>query len=49
MAYNKEFCIDNIKNLFNEEWHEIQGTNGKYLISNCGRVKSLCGYIAILL
>lgn len=48
-AYNKEFCIDNISNLSGEEWKEIQGTNGKYYISNCGRVKSLCKYTAQIL
>lgn len=48
-VYNKEFCIDNISNLSGEEWKEIQGTNGKYYISNCGRVKSLCKYTAHIL
>lgn len=48
-AYNKEYCIDNINNLTGEEWKPIQGTNGKYYISNCGRVKSLCKYNAIIL
>ena len=48
-VYNKEFCIDNISNLINEKWKEIQDTNGKYFISNCGRVKSYCGYTAKIL
>lgn len=48
-AYNKEFCIDETANLCNEEWKEIEHTDGKYLISNHGRVKSLCGYTAIIL
>lgn len=26
-----------------EVWREIKGTNGRYFISNHGRVKSLCG------
>lgn len=48
-VYNKEYCIDNTTDLINEEWQEIQGTNGKYYISNYGRVKSLCKYNAIIL
>ena len=27
----------------------IEETAGKYMVSNCGRVKSLCGYTAKLL
>ena len=49
MAYNKEFSIDNIQNLQNEEWKPIENTNEKYFISNCGRVKTLCGYTAKIL
>ena len=30
-----------ITDLPNEEWRAIRGYNGKYLISNKGRVKSL--------
>lgn len=48
-VFNKEYCIDNIKNLNGEEWKEISGTNGKYYISNYGRVKSYCGYTARLM
>lgn len=48
-VFNKEYCIDNIKNLNGEEWKEISGTNGKYYISNYGRVKSYCGYNARLM
>lgn len=48
-AFNKEFCIDNITDLPKEEWKEIENTDGKYYISNCGRVKSLCGYAAKVL
>jgi hypothetical protein len=33
--------IDNIKDLPNEEWREIEGYNGKYLVSSKGRIKSL--------
>ena len=47
--YKKEFVIDTIKNLLNEEWKPIENTNGKYYISNYGRVKSLCGYKAKIL
>ena len=32
---------DNIKHLPNEEWREIKGYGGKYLVSNKGRIKSL--------
>lgn len=48
-AFNKEFCIDNIKPLPNEVFKEIKGTGGKYFISNCGRVKSLNKYYAEIL
>lgn len=48
-VYNKEFSIDNIVNLPCEEWKEILNTDGKYMISNCGRVKSLCGYTTKIL
>lgn len=47
--YNKPLCCDNIQNLENEEWKEITGTDGYYLISNMGRVKSLQNYNAIIL
>lgn len=43
--YNKEYCIDNIKNLPAEEWKEI---DKYYYISNYGRLKSYCGYNAII-
>lgn len=48
-AYKKEFCIDKIQSLPFEEWKEIPNTNGKYFVSNCGRIKSYYGYKAILL
>lgn len=48
-VFNRQFSIDTITSLPNEEWKEIENTNGKYYISNCGRVKSLCGYKAIVL
>jgi hypothetical protein len=48
-VFSKEFCIDEIIDFPGEEWREIDGTDGRYLVSNCGRVKSLCGYYAIIL
>ena len=48
-AYNKEFCIDTIRDFPKEQWKEIPQTDGKYFVSNCGRVKSHCGYYAIVL
>ena len=33
--------IDKIKDLPGEEWRPIEGYDGKYLISNYGRCKSL--------
>lgn len=48
-TYNKEFCVDNTKSFPLEIWKEIENTNKKYLVSNYGRVKSLCGYNAIIL
>ena len=48
-AFNIEYCNDNIIDLPHEEWRQIENTDGKYFVSNCGRVKSLCGYNAILL
>ena len=47
--YNKPFCYDNIENLENEEWKEIDNTDGNYLISNMGRIKSLKSYDAVIL
>lgn len=47
--YNKPFCKDTIEDLENEQWKEITGTDGYYLISNMGRVKSLQSYDAIIL
>ena len=48
-VYNKQFCIDNIKDLQNEVWKEIRDTKGYYYVSSCGRVKSYHGYEAIIL
>lgn len=49
LVFKKQLCEDNIINLKNEEWKPIENTNGKYFISNCGRVKSYCGNKAIIL
>ena len=40
---------DLITNLPNEEWREIDGYGGKYLVSNQGRIKSLKHSMAKLL
>ena len=47
--YNKPFCYDDIEDLENEQWKEITGTDGYYLISNMGRINSLQNYDAIIL
>lgn len=47
--FEKEFCIDTIENLTGELWKEIPNTSGKYFVSNQGRIKSYCGYSAIIL
>ena len=41
--------MDRIPDLPNEEWKEIDGYNGKYLVSNQGRIKSLKHTMARLL
>ena len=49
IVYNKVYCNDNIESLENEEWREIAETKGNYYASNYGRIKSYCGYNAIIL
>lgn len=49
LVYNKNFCIDNITNIDGEVWREIKGTDGQYLVSSKGRIKSVKGYHAILM
>lgn len=45
-AFDKEYCIDNTESLPNEVWKEVEGTKGRYFVSNCGRLKSYCKYSA---
>ena len=49
LVYNKNYCEDSIKLMPGEEFKEIEGTEGLYLVSNLGRIKSLTGYKAIIL
>lgn len=46
LVFEKIYCIDEIEDLENEEWRIIPNTNKEYLISNCGRCKSLADYNA---
>lgn len=46
LVYNKVFCEDNIEDLKDEIWKVIDNTDGNYLVSNYGRVKSYCDYKA---
>ena len=48
-VFNKEYCIDTIKSFEGEEWKPISNTKEKYFVSSFGRVKSYCGYNAIIL
>lgn len=49
LVYNRPYSKDNIENLDNEVWQEIENTNGVYYVSNLGRVKSYAAYEAKLL
>ena len=50
LFYEKDvITLDKIQDLPDEEWRPIEGYDGKYLISNRGRVKSLKHYDARLL
>lgn len=48
-AFDKEYCVDTIKSLNGEIWKEVDGTKGRYFVSNYGRLKSYCKYNAILI
>lgn len=47
--FDKVFCIDEIERLNGEEFREIKGTNGNYLISNKARVISYMSNFAIVM
>lgn len=47
--YNKVFCKDDIERLEGEEFREIEGTEGNYLVSNYGRVISYISNHAMIL
>ena len=49
LVYNEPYCIDRIKDLDDEQWKEVDDTEGLYYVSNKGRIKSLQGYEAIIL
>lgn len=49
LVFGKVYCKDGTENLEGEEWREVKGTSGNYLVSNKGRVKSLSGYEAVIL
>ena len=48
-VYNKKYCKDIVKDMPEEEWKEIDDTEGLYKVSNKGRIKSLQGYEAVIL
>lgn len=47
--YNKVFCVDNVTRLNDEEFREIEGTNGNYMVSNYGRVLSCISNYSMIL
>lgn len=49
LVYGRNYCIDNIKDLEDEQWSVIERTDQIYWVSNYGRVKSCFGYEAIIL
>ena len=46
IVYGKNFCVDNIADIEEEEWKNI---NEFYKISSEGRIKSFCDYETILI
>lgn len=49
LVYNEIFIQDTIEDLQGEIWKEIADTEGKFYVSNKGRVKSYCGMKARIL
>lgn len=49
LVFDNVYCKDEIISLENEQWKEIEGTEGNYFISNLGRVKSYMKYEAIIM
>lgn len=49
LVFDKVYCVDAIESVENEVWREIAETEGNYLVSNKGRVKSYSKYNAILM
>ena len=49
LVYNANYCEDSIKDLEGEEWKAIPNTQGLYMCSNKGRIKSLTYYKACLM
>lgn len=49
LVYDKVFCVDDIEDLEGEEWKPVDRTNGNYMVSNKGRIKSLKSNKAIIL
>jgi hypothetical protein len=47
-VFNAEYCVDTIQDIAGEVWKHIPGTKKRFFVSNKGRVKSLCGYQAII-
>lgn len=47
--FNRVFCIDDIERIEGEDFREVEGTEGNYLVSNYGRVISYVSNHAIIL
>lgn len=48
-VYNKKYCKDTVCDIDNEQWKDIEDTEGLYKVSDKGRIKSLQGYEAMIL